>query len=116
MSTVLLIAAVIVLIICFYWIWWKNESFDSSPNITLHHKPWCKYCKKIMPYWDQAKAKYGKYIKFKEHNEENAHTNGITGVPTIRLNHNGHSHNYNHEYIPGHLEGWLTETLRIPPM
>ena len=107
---------IIILLLLILLVVWYKEEFDPSPKLTLHYSPSCPWCKKIMPYWEQAKQKFKDKIKFIEWNEKMTPTNGVSSVPTIMLTHNGHSHRYNHQYKQGHLEAWLSQVLQIPPM
>lgn len=105
-------AIIILLVIIILILWWRCD--NSKPRITLYYLPKCPWCEKIKPYWDEAKKKYSGVLKFKEHNEEfNA---SVPSVPAIIMEHGDHTHKYDHQYEKGHLESWLTQTLRIPPM
>jgi len=106
--------AIIVLLIIIILILWMQDS--KSPRVTLYYKPECPWCKKIMPYWNQAKKKYGDMLKFEEKNENFWPTPGITAVPSVVMKHGDHTHQYDHQYAQGHLESWLSQTLKIPPM
>ena len=65
----------------------KNAMSDNKPCFAMYYAPWCGYCKKTMPSWDQLASTYRKCKVVKVNcdvHKDLAKKHGVKSYPTIK--------------------------------
>lgn len=104
------LVAIALIILLIYWIVPKERfGVNETRVITLHYTNWCPHCKNIKPIWAAVRAATeGSRIRFKEVDEDIAHTPGVRSYPTIlMLAENGHTYRYGGGPDFNKLRNWV---------
>jgi thiol-disulfide isomerase/thioredoxin len=103
-------ALALVLIILFIFIICKKTHSPFKPTSTdvveFHYVPWCRYCHKFKPVWEQAKTEYV-MSRFAEIDEDIAKTPGITKYPTVLIRNSSGVVEYRMKYDYNDFAKWL---------
>jgi glutaredoxin len=77
----------------------------SNTKITLYYADWCGHCQRFKPTWEGLKKIFDKnnieYSEFEDTKDEKVIENAkITGFPTIMIEKDGNSYQYDGERSP----------------
>lgn len=94
----LIIIGIVILIICLtrtknHEMFTENDDDGDGPSMVMFYAPWCGYCKKIKPTWEELESAgvlNSKEVKVKiksidcDENKELAKKHNVDGFPTIK--------------------------------
>lgn len=122
-TTLILVVVIAVILALYIYSKLKGESIhheyfdteDTEKVLVLYYVPWCKFCKNLMPEWEELERKLSSdpKIKVKRINGDNLSSEEkskakINSYPTIKLeNKNGSIHEYNGERNAQSLEAFI---------
>ena len=95
----------------------EGFSGEEQCEVKLFYAPWCGYCKKFAPVWDELEKKYSNNPSVKltkvngdeEAGKAEAEREGVEGYPTIFIYSNGEKTKYTGERDVQSIEQFLKE-------
>ena len=80
----------------------KEQFGGGKPDFVLFHQPWCGWCVKFMPIWNEFdNSKINKVTVNCKDQEDVCKQNGIESYPTVRYYPNGMNDSDNYEKYEG---------------